>query len=383
MKAGRPNILILTTHTGGGHQNLAQALKSMLEIDYEVAIVNPQHALVDHYYAFVSRHGLKFLEWQYTCTDSEIASLWLHHLLTSLSFRRLLSILEQIQPQLIITTHAMLSYATARANEHRRKRIPLVFQLTDLGRLHSTWFTEKQADAYLAPTREIFAQAREQGIDKHRLHLTGRPVRRQFLETAQASASGTRTSVGNQILVSALHAALDLNPAVFTLFLQGGAKGSAAVNSTIEHLLSAGLPIQIILAVGNNKGMAARYTGRKEVRTISFTENIAPYMAAADVIAGKAGASFITEAFMLEKPFLATTYIPGQETPNLHFLEQHNLGWVCLESSAQKGLLMRLASKPALLAEKLASIRAYKAWNIQANTHIRPIIAQLLSSRER
>jgi UDP-N-acetylglucosamine:LPS N-acetylglucosamine transferase len=170
-----------------------------------------------------------------------------------------------------------------------------------------------------------------------------------------------------------------LDPAVFTLFLQGGAKGSAGVNSTIEYLLSAHVPIQIILAVGNNTRMAARYAGRKEIRTISFTESIAPYMAGADVIAGKAGASFISEAFMLEKPFLATTYIPGQETANQHFLQQHNLGWVYLQSSAQKDLLTRLANNPALLAEKLESIRAYKAWNIQANSHIRPIIAQLLS----
>ena len=113
MKAGRPTILILTTHTGGGHRNLAQALKSVLEIDYEVAIVDPQPALVDHFYAFVSRHCLKFLEWQYTCTDSEIASLWLHRLLTPLSLTPILRILEHMQPQLIITTHAMLSYATA------------------------------------------------------------------------------------------------------------------------------------------------------------------------------------------------------------------------------------------------------------------------------
>jgi len=44
-----PTILILTTHTGGGHLNLAQALKGMLETHYEVAIVDTQHAMVDRY----------------------------------------------------------------------------------------------------------------------------------------------------------------------------------------------------------------------------------------------------------------------------------------------------------------------------------------------
>jgi UDP-N-acetylglucosamine:LPS N-acetylglucosamine transferase len=366
VKALKPTILILTTHTGGGHLNLAQALKGMLETHYEVAIVNPQPEMSDRFYTLVSRHFMRFLNWQFSCTDNEIASLWFHRVLTLLSRERILSIIERVQPQLIITTHALLSYAIARASERLRKRVPLVFQLTDLGRLHMTWFTEKRADAYLAPTREIFAQALQQGIDKKRLYLTGRPMRRQFLE---ASSNGRSETL----------AALDFDPAVFTIFLQGGAKGSAGVDRTIENLLSTGVSMQIILAVGNNKRMAARYAGIERVRTLPFTELIAPYMAAADVIAGKAGASFISEAFMLEKPFLVTAFIPGQEAPNLQFIERHNLGWVCLETTVQEELLTRIASNPAMIAEKVDSIRIYKAWNMQANQDIRPIIDRLLS----
>lgn len=366
MNASKPTILILTTHTGGGHLNLAQSLKDILGTTYEVVIVDPQPALVDRLYASVSRHSLRFLEWQFTFTDNATASSGLHQILTLLSCRQLHRVIEQVQPALIITTHALLSYATARVNERRRKRVPLVFQLTDLGRLHMTWFTEKRADAYLAPTREIFSQAQEQGIDNKRLHLTGRPVRRQFLEASLARGSETL-------------AALGLDPAIFTIFLQGGAKGSAGVDRTIESLLSTGMPVQIILAVGNNGSLAARYAGTERIRTLPFTEIIAPYMAAADVVAGKAGASFISEAFMLEKPFLITAFIPGQETPNLQFIEQHNLGWICLETSAQKELLLKLASNPGMIATKEDSIRAYKSWNMRANQHIVPIIDQLLS----
>jgi processive 1,2-diacylglycerol beta-glucosyltransferase len=232
-----------------------------------------------------------------------------------------------------------------------------------------TWFTEKQADAYLAPSREIFAQTLAQDINRNCLYLTGRPIRRQFLEASPGKRSETL-------------AALDFDPAVFTIFLQGGGKGSAGLDRTVENLLSmesAGVSMQIILATGNNKRMAERYAGMKQVRTLPFTEVIAPYMAAADMIAGKAGASFICEAFTLEKPFLATAFIPGQETPNLQFIERHNLGWVCLEASAQQDLLTRIASNPAMIAEKMDGIRAYKAWNMQANQEICPIIDRLLS----
>lgn len=366
MTASRPTILILTTHTGGGHLNLAQSLKDMLETHYNFIIVNPQPDAVDRYYTSASRHFIKLLDWQFTYTDNEIASLCLQRIVTLFDSKRILSVIKHVQPQLIFTTHALLSYAVARVNEQSQKRVPLVFQLTDLGRLHMTWFSEKHADAYLAPTGEIFVQALEQGIDKDRLHLTGRPVRRQFLEASASEKEETLVTLG-------------LDPTVFTIFLQGGAKGSAGVDRATESILAMGVPAQIILAVGNNKSIASRYVGIEQVRVLPFTGIIAPYMAAADVIAGKAGASFITEAFMLEKPFLATVFIPGQETPNLQFIERHNLGWVCLETSAQIELIAKIISNPGMITEKEESILAYKVSNMQANQHIGPIIDRLLS----
>jgi UDP-N-acetylglucosamine:LPS N-acetylglucosamine transferase len=367
--AKRSTILILTTHLGGGHLNLAQSLKDMLETNYDVVIANPQSTLAERSYTAISRHWMKFLTWQFFWTDNAVASFCLHQILTLLSYRQLRTILERVQPQFIITTHAMLSYATARATNALPQHVLLIFQLTDLGQLHMTWFTEKHADAYLAPTREIFAQSLQQGIDPARLYLTGRPVRRQFIDTPLDRRHETLSR-------------LNFDPTTVTIFLQGGAKGSANVDRTIEHWLSLEVPLQIILATGNNTDMAARYAKCERVHPLPFTEHIAPYMAAADVIAGKAGASFIVEAFMVEKPFLATTFIPGQETPNLTFIEQHNLGWVCLDAAAQQALLHKIALNPGMIAEKVESIRAYKAWNTQANQEICRVIAHLLPERE-
>lgn len=357
----KPSILILTTHTGGGHMNLAQSLKEILEADYDITIFDPQDPGVGRSYVWMSRHFRQFLTWQYTLTDNAPVALWLQRVLALRSRRRFQRVIEQAQPQLIIVTHAFLSYVVARASEHLH--IPLVFQLTDLGQLHMTWFSEKQATAYLAPSREIFKLALEQGIARERLHLTGRPLRRQFLEASER----------NETL-----AALKLDPDILTLFLQGGALGSAAADQTLEVLLSAGLPLQIILAVGNNAAMARRYAAVLQVRILPFTPTIAPYMRAADLIVGKAGASFISEAFMVEKPFVATTFIAGQETPNLRFIERHNLGWVCLTPAAQQELLLAVMRDPELIAAKVSSIRAYKAWNRQANQQIPAIIAGCL-----
>ncbi len=361
----KPTILILISRSGGGHLNLAQALRDRFEAQYTILIVDPQSAHVERSYALASRRFIHLLAWQFALTDTKITAWLFQKSLAQLSYKRFSHIVEELQPQLIIITHALISSAAVRANETSVRPVPLVFQFTDLEALHKTWFVEKDADAYLAPTREIFEQALQQGIEKDRLYLTGRPARRQFYETAGSDREKTLAELG-------------FDPTIFTLFVQGGAQGSASADRLIAHILTTKLPVQIILAAGKNKEMAARYTDTKRVRVLPFTEEIAPYMAAADVIAGKAGASFITEAFLLEKPFLVTSLIPGQETPNLRFIERHNLGWVCLETTEQQKLLAKLASNSEMIAEKVRSIQEYKAWNMEANQAINLIVARLL-----
>lgn len=364
--APRPRILILTSHTGGGHLNLAQSLKERLGTRYDVQVAEPYTELMHNYYAVLSRHFLWFWDFQYTITDNKLMRFLLHSWLTLLVHNRVAALVERINPQLIISTHALLSYEVSWTNRHTGKRIPLVFQLTDLGQVHTAWFTEKHADAYLAPTREIYTQALRYGINKPCLHITGRPVRRQFLDVSLDARVVTLSALG-------------LKPDVFTIFLQGGAKGSAYIDRTVKSILTADVPMQIILAVGNNTMLAADFAGIEHLHVLPFTETIAPYMAASDLIVGKAGASFLTEAFMLAKPFVVTTFIPGQEASNLSFLMRHNLGWVCLEAGALKQLLTAIASDPTMMAEKVVSIQAYREWNMQANQQLYPVIEGLLA----
>lgn len=361
----RPTILILISRSGGGHFNLAQALRDMLEDRYTVLIVDPQSPLVERGYTLVSRRFVPLLTWQFVLTDNPVAAWLLQKSLALLASKRFYRIIEEVQPSLIIATHALLSVALASANETGARRVPLVFQLTDLEAVHLSWFVEKHADAYLVPSREIFAQALRQGIARERLYLTGRPARRQFYETDAGEGAQTLRALG-------------LDPAVFTLFLQGGAQGSASADRLISLILTTNLPVQVILAAGRNQGMAARYAGNARVRVLPFTENIAPYMAAAHAVAGKAGASFITEAFLLEKPFLVTSLIPGQETPNLRFIERYDLGWICLDQATQRELLAKLTSNSEIIEQKRRALQAYKAWNLAANQGIRPLIDRLL-----
>lgn len=357
--------MIITSNTGGGHLSLALALQDILGQNYDTQIVDPHPHIFHQYYTWVGRHFLQLWGLGYQYNDNEKAALRLHKTFTALLQKRLTTLIAHIQPQLIITTHTLLSYELARAIEQYGKKIPLIFQLSELEEVHSTWLTEKHADAYLIPTREIHAQAGERNIDHSRLHLTGMPVRKQFLQDYSTSRPQTCATLG-------------LDPGVFTVFLQGGAEGSARLDTTVKNILASNKPIQIILAVGTNTQLAARFSGIDHLRVLPFTKTIAPYIAAADLVIGKAGPNFITEAVMLEKPFLATAFIPGQETPNLAFIARHNLGWVCLQAHDQQQLISTLSRDSAAMAEKVASVQAYRVWNLQANKKTYPIIEGLI-----
>ena len=138
--------------------------------------------------------------------------------------------------------------------------------------------------------------------------------------------------------------------------------------------------VQIIVAAGTNQHLLTHYKNMPNVATLPHTNNIAPYMAAADIIMGKAGPNILFESVMLGKPFFATTFIPGQEQENLAFIQRHGLGWVALHPEEQRSLLLNLIHNPAQLASLSTTINAYRDWNHTTTQQIPHLIHQLVVS---
>lgn len=363
----RTKILILTSHTGGGHVSLAHALRDVLESSYEIEIVDPQPSVLSAHYRMLSRYLLEIWSLNYKISDNEKTVLQAHHLYYLFCRKRLSSLLAAVKPDLIITTHPLLTYEIAQVLRFTKTKTPLAILFADPERVHKGWLTEKQADAYLAPTREIYRQALESGIDERRLHLVGWPVRGQFYQVDPAAKTeGLR--------------ALGLDPNILTVFLQGGAEGAAKFDRILRASQRHQLPVQFILACGTNEALAARYARVHNVKTLGFTRNIARYMGLADIIAGKAGPNTLFESVALEKPFLATSFIPGQEEGNLKFIERYNLGWVCLQPKQAVSLLESIVRDPALIRAKEHSVKQYKTWNLQTNQQLMLVIEQLARS---
>jgi UDP-N-acetylglucosamine:LPS N-acetylglucosamine transferase len=359
-------ILILTSKTGGGHISLAEALRDRLEAKYTIEMVDPQSRFFHWHYRMVSHYALWLWAADFRLSDNPRGALLSHRIFTLTVSKALSALLDRVQPELIITTYPFLTYEVMQVMRRRRSSIPLVMLFADPNGVHASWLTTRDAAATLAPTRETYNQALSVNFPPERLHQVGWPVRDQFYRVQPEQRPALLEQMG-----------LDHNR--FTVFLQGGGEGAAQFGRTVERVLT--IPqLQVILAAGTNQTLITRFANRPQsnIFVLPFTKEIAPYMAAADVIMGKAGPNMLFESVTLGKPFIATAYIPGQEGTNLEFIRRHKLGWVALEPVQQIALLKKLVSTPQELQIMDASVKAYREWNNQQADRIVPVIEGLL-----
>lgn len=388
MLAGK-RILILTSKTGGGHISLAEALRDLIEgctsadsgetqqdTQPHITMLDPQPGFFHAHYRLVSRYALWLWAAEFQFFDTPWRARMAHRIFTRLVHRSLNTLLDKLQPDLILTTYPFLSYEVLRVLERRGphwSHIPLVSLFSDANGVHAAWLTERRAAATLAPTRETYEQALAAGFPPERLHLVGWPVRAQFSRAYQLSKEAHAECLEQ----------LNLAPDRFTVFLQGGGEGAAHADRSVESLLSlSDRGVQVILAAGSNRALLERYKGVNNLATLPYTRDIAPYMAAADVVMGKAGPNMLFESVTLGKPFIATAYIPGQEQANLPFIERHSLGWVALKPEAQRDLLTTLIRQPDRLQAMSETVDTYRQWNAEANQRILPILKEMVSGEE-
>jgi UDP-N-acetylglucosamine:LPS N-acetylglucosamine transferase len=277
--------------------------------------------------------------------------------------------LQSFQPDLVVTTYPFLTVEVTHAMRQIGRRVPFAMLLADPNGVHVSWLSEKNAEAVFAPTHETYDQALAAGFPPQRVHLTGWNVRQQFylVQPQPQTESGMLEQLG-------------LRSDRFTVFLQGGGEGAAKFAQTVENVLALE-GTQVILAAGTNTMLFERFRNKENLHALPFTREIAPYMMAADVVMGKAGPNMLFEAVTLGKPFIATSYIPGQEEVNMEFIERHHLGWVALSAPEQRALIESLMQNPERLKEMRSSVSTYSRWNNTAAETLPGLVEGLLKMK--
>jgi len=322
------SILILFSDTGGGHRAAAKALDQaihQLEPGARVTKLDPLMGEES------SPRLVRRLAGLYSPIIQRSPALWgaLYHGLNNRPafaavrgvfggrIRRILSeALRELDPDLVLSVHPLLNHVSWHAIRRGARPRGLVTVITDLVEFHLGWMFP-HSDLTVVPTEKARAECVAAGLPDERVQLLGLPVDLRFRPPAPGEKAAIRRRLG-------------LDQRLFTILVSGGGEGSGKLLTQVRALARRdGGEWQLIVICGRNEKLRrrlARVEFQPRALVLGFVDNMPDLMRAADLVVSKAGPGAIGEALATEVPILLTSYLRGQETPNVTFVTESGLG---------------------------------------------------------
>lgn len=329
--------------TGGGHRSAAAAIIAALDPEYSA-----QCSIVDLLRA-TGFPGLKQAPEIYDYCS--INHLWLNNLF----FRKTNSInrinaltrmiyfqcrqhlereLESIQPDMVVAVHPLVIGLLRMVRKNSNATWPIVTVVTDLVTLHASWATPG-ADLYLVPTQEAFHCLVRHGIPCNRIIYTGFPIHPKFTD--------------NQVIQSEARKALNIELDRFTVLMTGGGIGAGNMREWVSALKQECSDKQILVITGNNKQLYNELINDPSIsdrlHVYGFVSNMETMMSASDVIISKAGPGTIMEGIITKRPLIITEAVGIQETGNIDYTINKQLGYYCPDPQAACKKINEMATK--------------------------------------
>lgn len=148
---------------------------------------------------------------------------------------------------------------------------------------------------------------------------------------------------------------LGLELELFTVQLNLGGEGIGSIQ-LLEQLNKDNLPVQVVVVGGINKKMIRKFNFIKKhlnsnlkLVVAGFVSNVNEYLAASDIIAGRAGINTIVEAMYMHRPFLITELV-YTVIPSAEYVEKYKVGWNATDDvSKQLNIVKDLIVNPDTL----------------------------------
>jgi processive 1,2-diacylglycerol beta-glucosyltransferase len=322
-------ILLLTAGTGYGHISaataLAEAFAGLTGNEHEIVTAAPLGQAVDDCYGWMLTRAPAAWGACYKASDSRVATAMGNCLLQARYARRFAGLVARVQPQAIISVHALCTQIASEYLRTTGRAIPLFCVVTDLVDIHRSWVADN-VHLYLAATEEAAAAIKRLAAFPARIHVTGIPLRQAFW----LSPAGTRkpawprvSSPGGQRRESERGRRLRL------LVMDGGMPGPQ-LPGVLRNLTEAGVSLEIVAAWGRCAPESRRYeiagAHKCTVCHLARGEAIEPAMRSADIVVTKAGSLTIAEALAVGRPILVHRAAPGQERSNPLFVQRAGAG---------------------------------------------------------
>jgi processive 1,2-diacylglycerol beta-glucosyltransferase len=369
MKA-KPRVLLLSASSGAGHVRAAQALEKAFSArgDCVVEHIDAIHyvsklfqRIYDKAYISMVRRAPELMGVLYDRTDLPWNHLRRRLAMDRLNTQPMIRMLKKVQPDLCVATHFLPGEIIAWLVARKKLRAHNAIVVTDYD-VHAMWLCRTVARYYVA-LQESVEYLAAIGVPREKLRVTGIPVDPSFAEpTSRAEARR--------------HLRLDLHAT--TLLVSAGGEGVGPIEQLVRGLLQMQRPWQIVAIAGKSEKMRKRLEalsqqsgalpgGAPRLCAVGFTTEMHQYMAAADLLVGKAGGLTTSEALARNLPIALTEPIPGQEERNADHLLEAGAAIRCNNLPVAAWKVAALLDDPGRLQKMREAARQMARPNAAAN----------------
>lgn len=207
-------------------------------------------------------------------------------------------------PDVIISTFPTTSGFAARFKKRHLSETPLITVITDV--VDSWEWLHEGTDYYFVPSREVARYLETKGIDKHKITVTGIPVRAAF------KSNGIQMSP---------------TPSKHVLIMSS-AMGKIKIDVTFLKALNQVPDVYYTIVTGTDTELyeTLNQYAFEKIRVLGYVDDIANLMKSADLIYTKPGGVTLFEAIHQQLPLVIQETSIGQETANIAFIKKRHIG---------------------------------------------------------
>ena len=322
----KPRVLLLSASSGAGHVRAAQALEKAFaargdciveHVDVIQHVSKVFQRLYDKTYISMVRRVPELMGVLYDRTDRPWEKMRQRLAIDRLNTQPMIRMLKRVQPDLCVATHFLPAEIIAWLIAKKKLCAHNAIVVTDYD-VHAMWLC-RTVDRYYVAIPEAAEYLNGIGVPREIIRVTGIPVDPLFSVAVDRAAARK-------------HLSLDADAPV--ILIAAGGYGIGPVEQLVRDLLALRKPWQIAAIAGKSEQVkqkldeiAARAGdlpgGAPRLVPVGFTKEMDQYMAAADLLVGKAGGLTTSEALARALPMALIEPIPGQEERNAdHLLEE-------------------------------------------------------------
>lgn len=348
-------ILIFYASYGGGHLNAAKSINEYISNHYKnnqtelIDCMKYVNKTVEKVTTAAYREAAKKAPWVWGRIYSDSQKGPLAHLSTrsnKIMAIKLLKLLREKKPDLIISTHPFSSQMCSYLKRKGKITAKIATIMTDFAP-HDQWLVGSDfTDYYFVANDKMKDYLIQKDIENEKIFVTGIPLSNRFLQ-----------KYDRKKILDTYH----LKDGKRNILFFGGGEfglGKSRTFEILDSLIKSSADIQIIAIAGKNEKMKTKFEeivekndAAKNVRVLSFTNQVPELMSISDLVITKPGGMTTTESLASGLPMLIINPIPGQEEENAEFLENKGVGiWIKKEDNVPE-ILDNLFSNPDKLSE--------------------------------